>query len=391
MIYSLLSHLSNLPAQVAEQAQATNPIVGTLIAVAAFVIMLLILVFVHELGHFAVAMWMKIRVDEFGIGYPPRAMTLFERNGVKYTLNWLPLGGFVRFAGEDDSLYGVGSLAEAKPWTKIPVMLAGPLMNLILAVIIFALMFITMGIPETIGQRIGTVFEETPAAEAGLQEGDILLTLDGQPVLSSDVVKEVGESNTGTPIPAVVMRDGERVSLTVTPGAWTSPEGTQYESGFGFGYMPEMEIVRVGVVEAVVTSFLQTGEILVRMAQGLAALIGGLFQVAEAPEGGVAGPIGIARATGEVIERGGVWGFLNWTALLSINLFVLNLLPIPALDGSHILFSLIEWVRGGKKVPPEKEALVHAIGFIALMGLILLVSVSDVINALQGQSVLGGG
>jgi regulator of sigma E protease len=368
-------------------------LVGILITVAAFLGMLLVLVFVHELGHFAVAMWLKIRVEEFGIGYPPRAVTLFERNGVRYTLNWLPLGGFVRFAGEDDSLYGVGSLAEAKPWLKIPVMLAGPLMNLLLAVVVFAAMFATMGVPQPadFGQHIGEVYEGTPAAEAGFAADDVLLYFNGQEVDSSEVVREVGQSNTGEPVEAVVRRDGEEVTLTVVPGEWTAPNGVVYESGFGFSYSPDVAIQRVGIVEAVVGSVAHTGEILVRMAAGLAALVGGLFQVAEPPEGGVAGPIGIARATGEIIERGGWWGFWNWTAILSINLFVLNLLPIPALDGSHILFSLVEWLRGGKKVPPEKEAMVHAIGFIALMGLIVLVSVGDVIDALHGVSVLGGG
>src|SRR5690349_12304089 len=125
-----------------------------LVNIAAFIFMLVILVFVHELGHFVVALRMGIKVEEFGIGYPPRALTLFERNGVKYTLNWLPLGGFVRFGGEgDNALYGVGSLAQAPPWRKIPVMLAGPLMNLFLAMVILAGLFAAYGEP-TGNQRL---------------------------------------------------------------------------------------------------------------------------------------------------------------------------------------------------------------------------------------------
>lgn len=366
---------------------------GTIPTILVFLVMLVILVFVHELGHFVVAMWMKIRVEEFGIGYPPRAMVLFERNGVKYTLNWLPLGGFVRFAGEDNAVYGAGSLSEAKPWNKIPVMLAGPLMNLLLAIVIFAVLFVTVGMaqPTGEGQRISFVFEDTPAAEAGFQPDDVLMTLADEPVTGSEVVRRVGEENAGQPVTAVIKRDGEQMELTIVPGPWTSPQGEHFDAGYGFVYNDDLEYVTLSIPKAIFASVLQTGDILYRMGKGLASLIGGLFQITEPPAGSVAGPIGIARATGEIIEQGGATGFWRWTAILSINLFVLNLLPIPALDGSHILFSLIEWARGGKKVPPEKEALVHAIGFITLMGLMLLVSVGDVINALRGISVLGGG
>jgi regulator of sigma E protease len=132
-----------------------------------------------------------------------------------------------------------------------------------------------------------------------------------------------------------------------------------------------------------------TWNILVRIVIGLTQMLGGLFGVAEAPRGGLTGPIGIARATGEVINMAGPEGFWNWMALISLNLAVLNLLPIPALDGSHIVFSLIEWARGGKKVPPEKEAVVHFIGFASLMGLIVIVSMMDVWKAIQGTPVIG--
>lgn len=390
----MLSHtlfvLANLQAQVAEQSSSQG--INWFVTLLVFIGMLVVLVFVHELGHFLVALLMKIKVDEFGIGYPPHAVTLFERNGVRYTLNWLPLGGFVRFAGEDNSVYGVGSLAEAHPWRKIPVMFAGPLMNLLLAMIIFAAVFAFAGIPRAIGQHISEVYEATPAAQAGFQTDDILVSLNEQPVENNQVINEIGKANTNQEVTATVLRDGETVELTVVPGPWTTPDGQSFESGFGFSYVPEIEVVHTrSIFGAIGASIVHTGQILVRMVEGLLSLVGSLFQVSDAPQGGVAGPIGIARATGEIIDRGGLLAFWNWMALISINLFVLNLLPIPALDGSHILFSLIEWVRGGKKVPPEKEAMVHAFGFIALMGLIVLVSVSDVINAIQGVSVLGGG
>jgi regulator of sigma E protease len=392
-----LASVAAAPLQQAAEQSGGNP----LIAIGAFLLMLGLLVVVHELGHLVVALWMGIKVEEFGVGYPPRALTLFERDGVKYTLNWLPLGGFVRFAqggeGAGETLYGAGgSLAAATPWRKIAVMVAGPLMNLFLAMAIFAVLFATLGVPTpTGGQELSQVFPDTPAAAAGFQAGDELISLGGRPAGDSAVIGEVARESFGQPVEAVVRRGGQELTLTVTPGPWTSPDGDAYESGFGFSYGPKVEQVPAGPLEAIVQGVTYSLDLTGRMLQALAGLpasILGIFSPAPSPEGEPIGPVGIARATGEVIQQpGGFAAFWNLTAVLSLNLFLLNLLPIPALDGSHIVFSLIEWLRGGKKVPPEKEALVHAIGFAALMGLMLLITVNDVINAFRGTPVLGGG
>lgn len=381
----------NFQAQAAEQASSGG--LNPLITAAVFLFMLVILVFVHELGHLLVALWMGIDVDEFGIGIPPRACTLFVHRGVKYTLNWVPLGGFVRFSGEgDNAVYGTGSLGAAPPWRRIPVLVAGPLMNLLLAMVIFGVVFAFVGFPTPGGQHIATIYPGTPAAEAGFQEGDVLVELAGQDVLQLDAISSTARANEGQPIEAVVLREGQETSLTVTPGPWeaTAEDGSAISSevGFGFSYFPEREYVAVNPFRALVLGVTSTFETLGLMIYGLTQMIGGLLGTNEPPPGGIAGPVGIARATGEVLESGGLLGFWNWMALLSINLFLLNLLPIPALDGSHIVFAVLEWVRG-KKVPPEKEALVHGIGFATLMGLILLISISDIWNAIQGQPVLG--
>lgn len=382
---------STLPLFTAALAQAAEQTAGIhwSITVLLFIGMLVVLVFFHELGHFAAAMWMGIRVEEFGIGFPPRLVTLFKHNGVEYTLNLVPLGGFVRFGGEDNTLYGTGSLAEATPWRKIFVMFAGPAMNLLLAILIFAVMFVVDGIPDPVGQRIGEVYADTPAAVAGFQEDDLLLTLNGESLEDINAIRRIANQNEGKSIDALILRGDEPMVLKVTPGLWTAPGSAQSSVGLGFSYSPEIETRAANLFEGVVASVAYSFEILVAMIDNLGRMIGGLFGISEAPPGGVAGPVGIARATGEVVEAGGVVGFWRWMALISLNLFLLNLLPIPALDGSHIVFSLIEWLRGGKKVPPEKEALVHAIGFVSLISLIVVVSVSDVLNAINNVPVIG--
>jgi regulator of sigma E protease len=124
---------------------------------------------------------------------------------------------------------------------------------------------------------------------------------------------------------------------------------------------------------------------------GLRSFFLSLLGLTPPPPGGVTGVVGMARGTGEIIQASGLVGFLRWTALISLNLFLINLLPIPALDGSHIVFSLVEILRRGKKLPPEREAMVHAIGFMVLMGLMVLVTISDVANWIRGVPVFGGG
>ncbi len=367
-----------------------------LLTAGAFLLMLSILVVVHELGHLWVGLRMGITVEEFGLGYPPRAATLFTHRGIRYTLNWLPLGGFVRFAGMDgnsDTLYGTGSLAAAPPWRKIPVMLAGPLMNFLLAVIIFGIIFSISGRPVVQpGLSISAVYPSTPAENAGIQAGDVLLQIAGTEISAGTDIGVIARSNAGVALDVVVQRAGSQIDLSLTPGPWTAPDGSAVPVGYGFSYGSNVANEAVSLPFAFVAGLQQSIDLTGQMFAGLAQLPGavaGMFSSSSEPAAEPLGPIGIARATGEVIQQpGGMLAFWNLTALLSLNLFILNLLPIPALDGSHILFSLVEWARG-KKLPPEKEALVHAFGFMALMGLMVLITVNDLINAVSGTPIFG--
>ncbi len=362
------------------------------------------LVFVHELGHFLTALRMGIKVEEFGFGYPPRMFTLFHWKGVPVTLNWLPLGGFVRMAGEENNFEVEGSLAAAPPWKKIPVMVAGAFMNLVAAVAIFAIVGM-VGQPDEVGPlTIQKVDANSPAAQAGLRPGDVILTLNGKEIDSRRALQERLEDLLGQPVTLGIEQQEPQSggsslartrNVTLTPrtrdtlGPNEGPLGITIQVPEG-----KVETVRyanrLNPLDAVLYGVQHTFTIFFMMLIGLGTLIGSLLGLSQTEiQGGFAGPVGIGRLTGEVARTGGLIKYLELTALISVNLALFNLLPIPALDGSRIVFALVEWVRRGKRVPPEKEQMVHAIGMIALLGLMLIVTFSDIRNIVLGLSPFG--
>lgn len=351
------------------------------------------LIFVHELGHFLTALRMGIKVEEFGFGYPPRMLTLFKWRGVPVTLNWLPLGGFVRMAGEEGNFEAEGSLAAASPWKKIPVMAAGAIMNVIAAIVIFALIAMFYGRPDPQGPvYIAEVQPNTPAANAGLRADDKVLEVDGQRIQTTEQLRQLVTARAGQNVVLGIQRidDGNvnrAFNVTIVP---RTPEQLKPNEG-ALGVALSPTYARLDPISSIGYGVSNSFYILGRMLVGLGTLLGSALGLSnQQVEGGVIGVVGIARQTGEIARTGGLVQYLNWTALISLNLALVNLLPIPALDGSRIMFALIEWVRRGKKVPPEKEAMVHAVGMIALLGLMLLITFSDVRNLLQGRDAFGG-
>jgi regulator of sigma E protease len=354
------------------------------------------LVFVHELGHFLTALRLGIKAEEFGFGYPPRMMTLFRWKGVPVTLNWLPLGGFVRFVGEEGNFEAEGSLMGAPPWKKIPVLAAGAVMNIIAAIGIFAI----VGMFEPIGPVvIQNVQENSPAQQAGLRDGDVILEVDGERISAASRLATLVRERAGQQITIDIQREDQdgvqrTMEVAVVPRTPEQLQPGQGPTGIS-PYVPTSEAegyqMARNPLSALWYGVEQTFTFLMLMITGLGMLLGSLLGLVSTDiQGGVAGPVGIARITGEVARTGGLLSYLNWTAIISVNLALINLLPIPALDGSRIVFALIEWIRRGKKVPPEKEAMVHAIGMVALLGLMLLITFSDVRNIVLGRSPFGG-
>lgn len=345
-------------------------------AIAGFLIVLTPIVLVHELGHFWAAKLVKIRIEEFGFGLPPRMFTIAERNGTKYTLNWIPVGGFVRPAGEDDPNVP-GGLASASKRARIFVLAAGSGANFIFALFLFWLALL-LGPPAV---AISDVKPDSPAMTAGLQSGDIILEANGVEIDNTGVL--VGEiyDNLGQEIQLLVLRDGAEVILPVTPRA----EGEfdpSVDGPIGIGLAMAENGFRIsrGPLEAVGESFSFLGEYVTLYARLPGMLINGEISAEEARPVSI---VGISQIAGQAAETSATsrnpYAILSIAAFISIALGLTNLLPIPALDGGRIMFVLVEAVRG-RRIEPEREGMVHVIGMLVLLGLMALMIVQDIVN-----------
>ena len=461
-----------------------------LIALASFIPMLLLLVVVHELGHFWTAKAFGVKVLEFGVGYPPRAFGIYTgrtetllthatvcingslsaikpgqvvrilsgetddgklvaryveiRNAAVsggasgavgrfagfggnqnrqpgadspqhgkldevetdeylrhegrvrevrsdrivladmiYSINWLPLGGFVRLSGENNPA-APQSLARRSVGQRAIVLAAGSAMNALFPIVAFAIMAMVPH-TEVIGGtvQISEVTPDSPAATAGLMPGDRVLAVGDEILADPALLPQEVRLAAGSEMAWVIERSGQRQVAHVTPRV--DPPAGQGAVGIRFEIVdqqverrtePPWVALRLGVTN--------TWDMLTLITREVRGWFGG----GRGPE--FSGPIGIAQITGEVTQRGGFQGWMVVAILLSINLAVLNILPIPMLDGGRLLFVAIEWVRGGKRVPSDKEGLVHLIGFIAMIALVIAISANDIIRLVRGISPLGG-
>lgn len=345
-------------------------------SIGAFFIVLTPIILVHELGHFWAARLSNVRVEEFGLGFPPRAVKLFERGGTLYSLNWIPLGGFVRPAGEDDPTVP-GGLAAASKKARLFVLSAGAIANFILAVLILwgANM---LGAPAV---EIGYVNEGSPAEAAGMMEGDVILEADGVLVENTGTIIELVNQNLGQPMPILVDRNGEERLITVVPRGLDEFDPA-VEGPIGVGLRFSSSGYRISqpplaAAQDAVTSVWEIVSLTVRVP---AMLISGEITAEQARPVSV---VGISQIAGEAAEtsvsNNTLYPILTMAAYISVALGFTNLLPIPALDGGRILFVLIEAVRG-RRVEPEREMVVHMVGMLFLLGLMVLLIVQDIVN-----------
>lgn len=336
-------------------------------------IIIAVLILVHEWGHFIAARRVGIPVHEFSLGF---GYLLFSttRDGTQYSLRLIPLGGYVRMAGEEPGdTENPEGFNTRTPLEKMRVAFAGPVMNFVLAIIIFIITFAVIGVTKPIDEAvIGEVIKDKPAYTAGLKSGDKILAINGQDVASwNEFMTIIQKSPTNKPLQLKISR-GEQTKIMVMTPVLNESTGKPI-----IGVVNKYTFERVGVITAVKMGFVQTYQLTVALLSGLGMLFTGAASTAD-----LAGPVGITNMIGDA-ARGGMVYLLSFTAFLSINLGILNLLPIPALDGSRIVFAMVEAIRR-KPMDPEKEGFIHWIGFMFLMLLIVVVTYNDILRLIKG-------
>ncbi len=345
-------------------------------SVGAFFIVLTPIILLHELGHFIAARLSNIRVEEFGLGFPPRAVKLGEQGGTLFSLNWIPLGGFVRPAGEDDPTVP-GGLAGASKRARLFVLSAGAIANFLTAIIVFWIAFM-IGTPA-IG--VDQVNPNSPAEEAGFQSGDVFYYVEGELVNGTSMIVRTMREKAGEPVNVVILRDGEEMELSVTPrrpGEFDAEK--EGAIGIKLQIAPEGLHMQRTFLEAGSESFRSIFEIVYLTVSVPKMLITGEIAPSEARPVSV---VGISQIAGEAAESSvthdSLFPILQMIAFISVALGFTNLLPIPALDGGRILFVLIEGIRG-RRVEPEREGMVHIVGMLVLLSLMVLLIVQDIVN-----------
>jgi regulator of sigma E protease len=356
------------------------------------------MILIHEFGHFIAARLCKIEVEEFGIGLPtPGALTLFTWQGTRFTLNWLPLGGFVRPKGENDPNVE-GGLAAASPWKRLVVLLAGPLMNLLTALIVFGIIInrsggIITSQPDTTAPThllITSVVRDSPAKTAGFQVGDALLSGSGRAILSYDDLRAIVEENVDKPVVFMVERDGKTFELTTTPRMNKQENRAMIGVSFctGCRFVPVNtpgENLRYSLqytgsqMRALVTLPVQLIRGTVAPEQGRLIGLKGIFDIMKQS---VANDVEASNTPSTSASSGPLdkpVQTLFLIASLSISLGIFNLFPFPALDGGRIIFVLPELIFR-RRVSPRVENLIHGMGMAFLLLLMIYINVMDFIN-----------
>jgi regulator of sigma E protease len=354
-----------------------------------FMLALSLMIFVHELGHFIAARWAKIEVEEFGFGLPSyKLATLFTWQGTEFTIHALPLGGFIRPKGENDPNVP-GGLASASPWKRLVVLFAGPLMNLLTAVIVFSALIAFEGVPVPGSIKVDAVSENSPAEQVDIQAGDTLLAINGQSVTEVEAAIAIIRQNLDKPVELLIERNGEEITVTATPLSSRKPEEGALGVGLAYPTRPAtfIESVSTGTmitgIQAATIVYLPIALIRGAIAPEEARLVGfkgiyDLFDFAVEEDVSSRQETGSTQASGGSASRPTNWT-LNLIGVLSISLGVFNLFPIPALDGGRILFTLPE-ILFRKRIPHEWENMVNGVAMLLLIGLMLFVNVRDFID-----------
>ncbi|MFA6391376.1 MAG: RIP metalloprotease RseP [Patescibacteria group bacterium] len=352
-----------------------------IITILILVVVLGLIIFVHEAGHYFAAKKLGAAVEEFGFGFPPRIFGI-KKKGTIYSINWIPFGGFVKIKGEGgDFKNDADSFSNLKIWKRAVILSSGVFMNFVLAFILLSVGFF-IGLPSVVTDNLPkdrmsdekiqvlSILDGSPAFEAGLEVGDNIITIDGKTFENVDDLIEYTSPKLNDTVKIEYIRGSEsKTSDIVLKDLDDSGLG---KMGAG---LVETAIVSYpwyeAIYEGIKATFSVTWQIIVAFYELLKNLI-----VKQTVPADISGPIGIAVMTSKVAKMGFIY-LLQFTALLSVNLMILNFLPFPALDGGRVFFLLIEKIRR-KPISQKVESMIHTIGFFILIGLVLLVSIRDV-------------
>jgi regulator of sigma E protease len=365
-----------------------------------FLFVLSLVVFIHEFGHFIVGRLCGIKVDAFSMGFGPELAHFTDRHGTRWRLAALPLGGYVRFHGDasgasEPDAEAVASMPESeravtfvaqKVWKRAAVVAAGPVANFLLAIVIFTALFAIDG-RQILTPRIDNVIEGGRAAAAGFQKGDLVLSIDGTAIDSFTEMQRVVSASGDMPLRFVVRRDGEEVALDATPERkdTRTPFGMTRGGVLGVaagGAADDWRTVTYPLPQAVVEAVRETWYVIDRTG----AYLGGLAIGRESPEQ-LSGPIRIAEVSGEV-AKAGFWPLFNLAAILSISIGLLNLLPVPLLDGGHLLYYAFEAVRG-RALTQKAQEFGFRIGLAFVAALMIVATYNDIVRITRQWLNLG--
>jgi regulator of sigma E protease len=355
-----------------------------LTTILSFVVVLGILIFVHELGHFVIAKRSGVTVLRFSLGFGPKIVG-FTRGGTEYWLSLIPLGGYVKMLGEDaeeelTDEQRAGAFSEQRVLKRIAIVLAGPLSNFLLAIVIFTFVFAFAGIFE-LAPDIGTITSESPAEQSGLQVGDKVLSVNGNPVTTWDELRESIEKYGQNPLTLQIRRDSQELTITVTPAI------TDDKNIFGeavkrpiIGIRPseKSNVRKVNPLLAGYYALEKTWYL-----SKISLLTAWKLIQRVVPLQSLGGPILIAQMAGQQAQEG-ILNLITFIAIISVQLGILNLLPIPVLDGGHIFFFLIEGILG-RPISVKKLEMAQKIGMFFLLALMVVVFYNDIMRLIPGH------
>lgn len=337
----------------------------SLINIVIAILVLGLIILIHELGHFILAKLNDVNVEEFSIGMGPKIIG-FKGKETQYSLRVLPIGGYVKMLGEMEKSDDVRAYNNKSPLRRLSIVSAGPIMNVILAVVLYA---VITGIGGYSSKQIGEIVKNSPAEKVGIKAGDVIVKANNSTILTSDDFSLKTYLNKGSTMNIVVKRNGETKNFNITPVK--NVKENRYMIGVGFA-----RVTNPSVIESVKYGFNETIFMVKEVFISLKMLFTGKLSAQD-----VSGPVSIVRVTGAAANAG-IVPLINFMAFLSANVGLFNLLPIPALDGSYVILFLIQIITG-KKIDDEKVGVINTIGFALLMALMVIVTIKDILYPLK--------